>query len=132
MKPTAIIAAMTVALATPAAAQPLERMPQKFIGLWCAAVPDGSSYKRTQRCDWAEDSVMIDRDSMLVAGEIECELLETRPKPKFRCRHFEEKETWEKEYRTIAIERGRLIISTRNGGRSLLLRPARRHTLGAT
>ena len=107
-----IALALLLALATPAAAQTLERMPQKFIGLWCSAVPDGSSYKRTKRCDWAEESVLIDRDSMLVAGEIECELLETPGRnPKFRCRHFEEKETWEKESRTIAIERGRLIIS---------------------
>ena len=91
------LAAIVTANAVAAAAA--EKTPRVLVGTWCidsavTQVPEGTGfYKRKRRCEAAEDEVVVTPDRMLVAGEVNCKLLEVEAgrgawRLSYSCRHM--------------------------------------------
>jgi hypothetical protein len=87
------LAAATLALVlTTSAANAADRIPQQFVGEWCADAktqqlqpssyepnPAGTAYRRTRKCNAhePEETISIRPDRMLISDTADCKFLET-------------------------------------------------------
>jgi hypothetical protein len=99
-----------------------ERLPQKFIGSWCADLGSTealATYQRERQCRNDQEAVIVEPHFITRSYEVACKVNEieaaTEPeryKVKFHCRFLDGQE-WE-DINWLAIERGRLIIAATN------------------
>jgi hypothetical protein len=119
------VAAMSVAMLVPTRATTADRVPQQFVGSWCAdqtpTTWEGVIYNRPNTCKSAhepEDHIILRPDRLLVSDVFECKFLEiisiTRHgthRLKFWCRSNQFKdETWMYEILVSAPERNKLAV----------------------
>jgi hypothetical protein len=116
------LASLTLAFATTPAHTTNDRVPQQFVGSWCAdQTPvdwEGVIYKRSNTCKSAhepEDHIILQPDRLLVSDAFECKFLEivsiTRHgthRLKFWCKS--KYETWMYEIWISVPERNKLAV----------------------